>query len=339
MVPKIQKFQQDILDNGSYTRVLFVDEIQSDYAQAVTGGKLKGQLKKNEKLILKLLDLSPQEVNKGLRRLDIPENHEAHKKLIREIKSFKEKYKKREESLGKEIDNAIDKRYDLENTPIDGFARDDDFYSELRQITDEVEALKENQVKAMGYATNAQGLLNKLQPPLNPGAIEADGALVDSRSYVKLKDQPLIGSDQWVDHAIKNLITKMVNEDYPSMVFSSGKNQTEMWGNKKLQEFYDRDILKAVKKILKGIDPDAVKTINLKALDSNDFYDNIRQGGSNQHIIIENTEKIKDFIKNIGESPKKGFNVSAVAPVIGSGLLATPEASQRNDNINAGLLA
>ena len=337
--PQRQRHYKDILDNGSYTRVLFVDEIQSDYAQAVTGGKLKGQLKRNEKLILKLLDLSPQEVNKGLRRLDIPENHEAHKKLIREIKSFKNKYEQREEALGKEIDNAIDKRYDLENTPIDGFLRDDDFYSELRQITDEVEALKETQVKAMGYKVNAQGLLNKLQPPLNPGAIMADGALVDSRSYVKLKDQPLIGSDQWVDHAIKNLITKMVNEDYPSMVFSSGKNQSEMWGNKKLQEFYDRDILKAVKKILKGIDPDAVKTINLRALDSDDIYDNIRQGGDNQHIIIENTDKIKDFIKNIGESPKKGFNVSAVAPVIGSGLLATPEASQRNNNINAGLLA
>ena len=90
---------------------------------------------------------------------------------------------------------------------------------------------------------------------------------------------------------------------------------------------------------MKGIDPDAVTTINLRARDSLDFYDNVRQGGDNQHIIIENTEKIKDFIKNIGESPKKGFNVSAVAPVIGSGLLATPEASQRNDNINAGLLA
>ena len=329
--PQRQQHYKDVLDNGRYTRILFVDEIQSDYAQAVTGGKTKGQLTKNEKLILKLLDLSPQEVNKGLRRLDIPENHEAHKKLIREIKSFRNKYKQKEESLDKEIREGIDKRYDLENTPMDGFARDDDFYSELRQITEEVEALKDNQVKASGYKVNAQSLLAKFGPD--------NKTAEDTRSYVKLKDQPLIGSDQWVDHAIKNLITKMVNEDYPSMVFSSGKNQTEMWGNKKLQEFYDRDILKSVKKILKGIDPDAVKTINLRARDSLDFYDNVRQGGSNQHIIIENTEKIKDFIKNIGESPKKGFNVSAVAPVIGSGLLATPEASQRNDNINAGLLA
>ena len=84
-----------------------------------------------------------------------------------------------------------------------GFVRDDDFYSVLRQITEEVEALKDNQVKASGYKVNAQTLLAKFGPD--------NKTAEDTRSYVKLKDQPLIGSDQWVDHAIKNLITKMVN--------------------------------------------------------------------------------------------------------------------------------
>ena len=76
--------------------------------------------------------------------------------------------------------------------------------------------------------------------------------------------------------------------------------------------------------ILKGIDKEAVE---IKTLGDEDA----------KHIIINNTQKIKDFIEGKLDAPQ-GFGISAVAPVVGSGLLTMPQQNQTEQNITGGLL-
>ena len=132
---------------------------------------------------------------------------------------------------------------------------------------------------------------------------------IDEKSYVRgaLKEQPLVaGQEKWVQHAIKNLITRMVNEDKSRLIFTSGKNQADYWNEKGLENFYDKKVRNEIKEILKGIDKDAVEMVDGEADWSRKAF--------MQHISIKNTKKIRDFIKGIGDKPK-GFGTYSAAPV------------------------
>ena len=264
--------------------VLFVHEIQSDYAQTGAGRKPRLKVFDDDeaefggyKQILNLLNtdygITKGQLKLGLSRFNSEEANSARKQIIDKLFDV-------EKDIG---DKILGKYFD--DIP-DNIAPD--------------ETLIESSTLAM----------------------QADLRAVQKDS---IEAQPLVaGKEKWTQHAVKNLITKMVREDYPKIVFTSGKNQADYWRTPGLAQYYDVNLPNQVKKILKGIDKEAVE---IKTLGDEDA----------KHIIINNTQKIKDFIEGKLDVPQ-GFGISAVAPVVGSGLLSMPQENQTEQNITGGLL-
>lgn len=266
--------------------VLFVHEIQSDYAQ--TGAGRKPRLKvfpEDEateggyKQILNLLNtdygITKGQLKLGLSRFNSEEANSARKQIIDKLLEV-------EKDIG-------DKR--------------------VVEYFDDVPDLFPEAANKPLIGTSA------LQMRVNLRDVQKDS----------IEAQPLVaGKEKWTQHAVKNLITKMVREDYPKIVFTSGKNQADYWRTPGLAQYYDVNLPNQVKKILKGIDKEAVE---IKTLGDEDA----------KHIIINNTQKIKDFIEGKLDVPQ-GFGISAVAPVVGSGLLSMPQENQTEQNITGGLL-
>lgn len=248
--------QEDGIENA-----LYVDEIQSDYAQAGAGRKMR--LTEDEQTILDNLDIDAQTKNLALSRFDTPEAQAA-----------KEEFYK-----------ALDK-YKTEN---------------------------QNENPAFDEINTVLGRL-------------ASRARYDAT----LQEQPLVaGQEKWVQHAVKNLITEMVETGKDRVIFTSGKNQAEYWNEEGLEKFYDVRLKKEVEKVLKGIDKDAFEIVKAPSG---------RAGEEVKHISIKNTQKIRDFLEGVGGKPE-GFGMYSAAPVaVGAGLLSGQQENNNATTSGAGLL-
>jgi hypothetical protein len=235
-------------EDGRRENALYVDEIQSDYAQAGAGRKLF--LEESDKKLLKDLDIDAETKNLALRRFDSPETKAAREELFESIERHKKQLSNR-----REWSDALE---DKEN------------YRELAQRIKKLGVFKQN-----------------------------------------LKEQPLVaGQEKWVQHAIKSLITRMVNEGKDRLIFTSGTNQAKFWGEKGLEKFYDVKLRNEVKDVLKGIDKDAFEMVD--GASDYDSYDDIDEYGEVKvlkHISVKNTQKIRDFLEGIGDKPR-GFGYS-----------------------------
>lgn len=226
-----------IRNNSTRENALFVDEIQSDYAQAGAGRKLR--LNTSDKAMLNELGIDKKELNLALSNFDTNEAIQASNNLLIQLSN-------------------------LQNKP-----RNSDYSERLTRLQRKL--MKEG----------------------------------DSR----VKEQPLVaGKEKWVQHAIKNLITRMVNENQDRIIFTSGKNQAAHWGEEGLEYFYDTKVRTEIADVLKGIDKDAVEVVD------GGFSSKPGDAGTRKHISIRNTQKIKDFIYGVGDKPK-GFGIYSAAPV------------------------
>lgn len=242
-------------DGGKLTeKALYVDEIQSDYAQAGAGRKL--QLKPEEKAILNKLGMDKKELNLALSNFDTDEAIEANNNLLEKLSA--------------------------------------------------AEHLEEFQHPRVLF------LVDQLQQELAKSTARNRPHAENSR----VKEQPLVaGKEKWVQHAIKNLITRMVNEDKDRLIFTNGKNQAEHWNEEGLEYFYDTKVRKEIADVLKGIDKDAIEIIDGGKVSTRGKLTE----KALQHVSIKNTQKIKDFIKGVGDKPK-GFGAYSAAPVaVGAG--------------------
>jgi hypothetical protein len=266
-----------ITDGGKLTeKALYVDEIQSDYAQAGAGRKL--QLKPEEEAILSNVDMDKKELKLALSNFVTNEAKQARHNLLVLLGNIQDRNKLlvQQGKIGPHFE-------DIESAPV-----------------------RKLQSKLMGR----QG------------------------SWVK--EQPLVaGKEKWVQHAIKNLITRMVNEDKDRLIFTSGKNQAEHWKEEGLEYFYDTKVRKEIADVLKGIDKDAIEMIDGDTVSTRIGSEGETQRVGTisrslvgdweqetlQHVSIKNTQKIKDFIKGVGDKPK-GFGAYSAAPVaVGAGSL------------------
>jgi len=244
--PGMTRSDQSI-SNSTRENALFVDEIQSDYAQAGAGRKLP--LSEFDKAILNELGIDKKELNLALSNFDTNEAIQASNNLLMQLSNIKR--------------------------PI---------------------SLSDKELIKHGNASYSEQL-TRLQRKLTKEG--------DSR----VKEQPLVGGkEKWVQHAIKNLITRMVNENQDRIIFTSGKNQAEHWGEEGLEYFYDTKVRKEIADVLKGIDKDAVEVVD------GGFSSKPGDAGTRKHISIRNTQKIKDFIYGVGDKPK-GFGIYSAAPV------------------------
>jgi len=261
---------------GKVTRenALYVDEIQSDYAQA--GAGRKAPLQESDKILLNDLDIDAKTKNLALSRFDSPETKAAREELLESIERKKEQLSNR-----MEWSEALE---DKEN------------YRELGQRIKQLNVFGQN-----------------------------------------LREQPLVaGQEKWVQHAVKNLITEMVETGKDRIIFTNGENQAKFWRTKSLEKFYDKILRNEVKDVLKGIDKDAFEMVDGKKHAYTDEAKKILGDGINteplKHISIKNTQKIKDFLEGVGGKPK-GFGMYGAAPVaVGAGLLS---GQQENENVLA----
>ena len=242
---------------------LYVDEIQSDYAQAGAGRKMR--LSEDEQTILDNLDIDAQTKNLAFSGFDNPETDLAKIKFRKAL---------------------------------------DDYINANQRQTSEFKKQVSPAVASLAKRT---------------------------RYFVPLKEQPLVaGQEKWVQHAVKNLITEMVETGKDRVIFTSGKNQAEFWGEKGLEQFYDVKLKKEVKEVLKGIDKDAFEMVEgLSGKGMEPFI---------KHISIKNTQKIRDFLEGVGGKPK-GFGMYSAAPVaVGAGLLSGQQEDNNATTSGAGLL-
>ena len=271
--------QEDGIENA-----LYVDELQSDYAQAGAGRKMR--LTDDEKTILDNLDIDAKTKNLALSRFDTPEAQAAREEFYESLKRFEK------------IDHPT---------------------------------LEFNYDRGMGDIHISKRVKIGDRPVFNDPLETVTKRLASRARYdANLKVQPLVaGQEKWVQHAVKNLITEMVETGKDRVIFTSGKNQADYWREEGLEEFYDVRLKKEVKEVLKGIDKDAFEMVDG---DSNDSLYNI------QHISIKNTQKIRDFLEGVGGKPK-GFGMYSAAPVaVGAGLLSGQQEDNNATTSGAGLL-
>ena len=248
------------IDASTTEEVLYVDEIQSDYAQAGAGRKLR--LTEEEQTILDNLDIDAKTKNLAFSNFDNPETDLAKIKFRKAL---------------------------------------DDYINANQRQTSEFKKQVSPAVASLAKRT---------------------------RYFVPLKEQPLVaGQEKWVQHAVKNLITEMVETGKDRVIFTSGRNQADFWGEKGLKQFYDVTLKNKVREVLKGIDKDAFEMVDGKE----HSYDGINIEPL-KHISIKNTQKIRDFLEGVGGKPK-GFGMYGAAPVaVGAGLLS---GQQENQNVLA----
>ena len=140
---------------------------------------------------------------------------------------------------------------------------------------------------------------------------------------------PLVKDNAWVRHAIKNVIGKMIKGNKDRAVFSSGEGQVELYSQLgdtegvydsykdmltdmrgapskllKLEEFYNKTLVREARKVLKQIDPDAVEVIKIKdkLILSSGKEDVITK----HHLTIKNTPKLRAFVEGAEGTPE-GF--------------------------------
>jgi len=277
--------QEDGIENA-----LYVDELQSDYAQAGAGRKMR--LTEDEKTILDNLDIDAQTKNLALSRFDTPEAQAAKEEFYESLKRFEK------------IDHPIlEFKYDRGMGDID--------ISKRVKIGD--------------------------RPVFSDPLEKVTGRLASRARYdATLKEQPLVaGQEKWVQHAVKNLITEMVETGKDRVIFTSGKSQADYWREEGLEQFYDVKLKKEVKEVLKGIDKDAFEMVDA----AGDSYGVSYEIPYNiQHISIKNTQKIRDFLEGVGGKPK-GFGMYSAAPVaVGAGLLSGQQDNNNATTSGAGLL-
>ena len=176
-------------------------------------------------------------------------------------------------------------------------------------------------------------VLSDIEPNLNPDSAFRQmyiPALKQRFRESNLKEQPLVaGQEKWVQHAVKNLITEMVETGKDRVIFTSGKNQADYWNEEGLEQFYDVTLKNKVREVLKGIDKDAFEMVEAPSG---------RAGEEVKHISIKNTQKIRDFLEGVGGKPK-GFGMYSAAPVaVGAGLLSGQQEDNNATTSGAGLL-
>lgn len=257
---------------------LYVDELQSDYAQAGAGRKMR--LTKDEKTVLDNLDIDAKTKNLAFSNFDNPETDLAKIKFRKAL---------------------------------------DDY-------------INANQLRSRGRISQTSEFKKQVSRAVASLAKR-------TRYFVPLKEQPLVaGQEKWVQHAVKNLITEMVETGKDRVIFTSGKNQADYWNEEGLEKFYDVRLKKEVEKVLKGIDKDAFEMVE-------GGYDYAGTGGTGmvgkeplKHISIKNTQKIRDFLEGVGGKPK-GFGMYSAAPVaVGAGLLSGQQEDNNATTSGAGLL-
>ena len=231
-------------------KVLYVDELQSDWAQQGSGRTGYGSFK--------------------------TETGSAEKKLIK--KKLNELIAEREE-LFKRENKILNTRNFSSGAIVDDPASNRRYYKDGKWQQD-------NNIEFSRYTDAQKEELNKINDEFNDIQFKAK-ELKEQLNVIGEENIPrgpyVQDTDKWTALAIKRLLRVAVEEGYDSIAFSPGFAQFDRWGKPGLAEFYDRKIPSVVKNVMKTlkIKDYKLEQINLDAFDSVNFrssHSGVRSG-------------------------------------------------------------
>lgn len=291
--------------NGEKERILFADELQSDWGQAGSGRKEfpAAKVKQDKEEMLELM-----------RQMD-EFYHPATKPLRSARYNNRGRYKlmDSEWSDPKETDKLFKLGAQKWDKPEVKTAYDK-IFSMSRELS---RRLEETGIVSRTWEDNMFNASNFGAHISDPNVATA----------------PLV-EGEWVQHAVKRAISEMINNNKDRLVFTSGINQTELYGDtertKGLTQFYDKTLKNTVKEVMKNVDKDAVEILEAEAGEVSDDLARVEE--SVKHISIKNTEKLREFLSGKGGGPKGWgmYGVALPAPIAASFMSGQQETQQNS---------
>ena len=159
----------------------------------------------------------------------------------------------------------------------------------------------------------------------------------NSLKFRNIERSPFVTStDKWTQLAIKRLLSKAVDEGYDYVSFSPGDVQYKRWNNKGLITYYDYIVPKNAEKVLKKIDKNAITYTRRNELDldedraaigkeslqelqtkskiPNNFFDNLYEKKNNNVLLKKGLFTIK-ITPKVKDSVGKGQSMFSLAPI------------------------
>ncbi len=280
--------------NGEEERILFADELQSDWGQAGSGRKEfpAAKVKQDKEEMLELMrqmdeyDRGPYATKPRYKLMDA--EWSDPKETDKLFKLGAQKWDK------PEVKAAYDKIFSMSR--------------ELSRRLEETGLVSRTWEKNM----------------FNESAVP-DSYILEASDTQLVATAPLV-EGEWVQHAVKRAISEMINNNKDRLVFTSGRNQTKLYNNteraKGLTQFYDKTLKNTVKQVMKNVDKDAVEILEAEAGDEESL----------KHISIKNTEKLRDFLSGKGGRPKGWgmYGVALPAPIAASFMSGQQETQQNS---------
>jgi hypothetical protein len=315
-------------------KVLYVEELQSDWGQTGRDRGFKPE-KKEEKILNDKVTTIRKELKNKLNEYTVLEDNGTKTSFVDfEIKKLKDSIKRANPDVPDDAPIMKDVENDLIVTNI---------FNQFLDAVAEGKIFKNNeQIQGNFKNRMVNGVMTlKSDAPLD--FISLEKLAKDNRNLqIKLSPSlpersPFVTStDKWTQLAIKRLLSKAIDEGYDYVSFSPGDVQYERWNNKGLITYYDYIVPKNAEKVLKKIDKNAITYTRRNELDLDEdraaigkeslqelqtkskipdtFFDNLYEKKNNNVLLKKGLFTIK-ITPKVKDSVGKGQSMFSLAPI------------------------
>ena len=227
----IAHFRTKDRTTGDGKKVLYIEEIQSDWGQK---GRDKG---------FKLTNKEYKDLEIKIKKLKA--DH------IKEINTFTIKQGDKQIPFAdwygtKMFGDAISEYSKIMAKEINNTGLQQNFIRELRNGF-----VFKNGKPVSGRDTNIFGQTRELFETLNE---------TESKKYRRIPKAPFItDTDKWTQLTLKRILSKAVDEGYDFVSITPGKAQMDRWNDEGVAKFYDEIVPKNAEKIVKKLDKNAIR--------------------------------------------------------------------------------
>ena len=292
--------REGIGPDGRTSKVLYAEEIQSDWAQR---GRIGGFY------------------NPKARDLDIisEENRGLTNKLAEKIKKLTDEQLNVIRKAGKIQDGFYKSENDISDTFLNK-SREQKMSEVMSMFADfRVTTSRKNEVLPIEFFENLE-FTKELAPSIKK---YRENKIEDQSRTGETKGPFVDTSPKWTQLALKRLIRQATEKGYDYVAWTPGKVQLDRWGEQGLVDFYDKVLPKSSKEVLKKLDKKAkVEVIKVN-------IDGVTSVGSNS---MQDTLAIPitDTIKN--QAPKGQPLFTPIAATVGAGTVAKQQMDNENNN-------
>ena len=275
----IAHFRTKDRTTGDGKKVLYIEEIQSDWGQK---GRDKG---------FKLTNKEYKDLEIKIKKLKA--DH------IKEINTFTIKQGDKQIPFAdwygtKMFGDAISEYSKIMAKEINNTGLQQNFIRELGNGS-----VFKNGKPVSGRDTNIFGQTRELFETLNE---------TESKKYRRIPKAPFItDTDKWTQLTLKRILSKAVDEGYDFVSITPGKAQMDRWNDEGVAKFYDEIVPKNAEKIVKKLDKNAIQKD--KEIDISHNLSGQYSNYPQQRFSIELTPQLKEKVK-------KGMAMFSATPLV-----------------------